>query len=182
MALVVLDLGTNIDREESLVGALERLADHVNLRRASSVFKTVPVGMANQPDFYNVSLEIETDKSVDELRDVARQIEDDMGRDRTGPKFGPRNIDIDIVIYGDMVDSEKKIPHPQSTRELFVVAPMAELMPESMHPEAKKTWKELRAELMGGRSDKDAGVVKQGPIDQLPLGPKARAALGQVTP
>ena len=94
MTLVVLDLGTNIDREESLAIALEHLADHFELKRASSVFRTTPVGMLNQPDFYNVSLEVETDKSIDQIRDIARKIEDEMGRDRTGPKFGPRNIDI----------------------------------------------------------------------------------------
>ena len=134
--------------------------------------------MANQPDFYNLSLEVETDKSIDEIRDVARQIEDEMGRDRTGPKYGPRNIDIDIVIYGDTVSEEKKVPHPQSTRELFVVAPVAELMPSATHPETGKAWKDLRGELMNGRSGKDAGIVRQCAVGELPLGPKAKQALG----
>ena len=169
MTLVVLDLGSNIDREESLVGALERLSEHFKLSRASSVYRTTPVGMANQPDFYNLSHEI---------RDVARQIEDEMGRDRTGPKYGPRNIDIDIVIYGDTVSEEKKVPHPQSTRELFVVAPVAELMPSATHPETGKAWKDLRGELMNGRSGKDAGIVRQCAVGELPLGPKAKQALG----
>lgn len=177
MTLVVLDLGSNIDREESIVGALERLTEQFQINRASSVYRTVPVGMANQPDFYNLSLELETEKSIDEIRDVLRAIEDEMGRDRTGPKFGPRNIDIDIVVYGDTVSTEKKVPHPQSASELFVVAPMAELSPEGVHPETKQTWKELRSELMEGRSDKDAGIVKQCAVGDLPLGPKAKAAL-----
>jgi 2-amino-4-hydroxy-6-hydroxymethyldihydropteridine diphosphokinase len=178
MTLVVLDLGSNIDREESLVGALERLSEHFKLSRASSVYRTTPVGMANQPDFYNLSLEVETDKSIDEIRDVARQIEDEMGRDRTGPKYGPRNIDIDIVLYGDTVSEEKNVPHPQSTRELFVVAPVAELMPSATHPQTGKAWKDLRGELMNGRSGKDAGIVRQCAVGELPLGPKAKQALG----
>jgi 2-amino-4-hydroxy-6-hydroxymethyldihydropteridine diphosphokinase len=178
MTLVVLDLGSNIDREESLVSALERLSEQFQLNRASSVYKTVPVGMANQPDYYNLSLELETDKSIEEIRKVARQIEDEMGRDRTGPRFGPRNIDIDIVIYGDTVAAEQKVPHPQSARELFVVTPMAELSPAGVHPETKQTWKHLRGELMEGRTDKDAGIVKQCSVSDLPLGPKAKAALG----
>lgn len=177
MTMVVLDLGSNIDREESLVGALERLSDHFKLCRASSVYRTVPVGMASQPDFYNVALEVDTDKSIEEIREVAQQIEDDMGRDRTGPKFGPRNIDIDIVIYGDVVSEEKFVPHPQSTRELFVVTPVAELLPAETHPQIGQTWKELRGQLMGGRSGKDAGISRECSVSDLPLGPKAKAAL-----
>lgn len=177
MTLVVLDLGSNIDREESLVGALERLSEYFKLSRASSVYRTTPVGMANQPDFFNISLEVETDKSIDEIRDVARKIEDEMGRDRTGPKYGPRNIDIDIVLYGDTVSDEKKVPHPQSTQELFVVAPVAELLPSGTHPQTGQAWKDLRGELMNGRSGKDAGIVRQCGVSELPLGPKAKQAL-----
>jgi 2-amino-4-hydroxy-6-hydroxymethyldihydropteridine diphosphokinase len=177
MKSVVLDLGTNIDREESLVTAFEHLADHFTLVKASSVFRTVPVGMSNQPDFYNVSLEINTDKSLAEIRSLAREIEDKMGRDRTGPKFGPRNIDIDVVLYEDLVDGEEDIPHPQSTEELFMVAPLADLKPDGKHPKTGETWKELRGKLMEGRSEKDAGILKQCRLSDLPLGEKAKRAL-----
>lgn len=178
MTLVVLDLGTNIDREESLVNALEHLAEHFKLCRASSVYRTVPVGMGNQPDFFNLSLEVETDKSVDEIRQVANKIEDTMGRDRTGPKFGPRNIDIDLVLYDDVVDAEREVPHPQSARELFVVGPLAELRPDGAHPETGENWRELRNRLMNGRNSKDAGIVLEFALSALPLGEKAKAALG----
>lgn len=174
MTLVVLDLGTNIDREESLVTALEHLAEHFQLSRASSVYRTVPVGMANQPDYFNLALELETDKSIDDIRAIARQIEDTMGRDRAGPKFGPRNIDIDIVLYGDAIQTDKKVPHPQLTSELFVVAPLAEICPDGTHPETKQTWKDLKGELMAGRSGKDAGIVRQCSLTDLPLGEKAK--------
>lgn len=177
MTLVVLDLGTNIDREKSLVTALEHLAEHFKLVRASSVYKTTPVGMSNQPDFFNVALEVETGKTVDEIREVARVIEDKMGRNRSGPRFGPRNIDIDVVLHGDSVDKDKRVPHPQSTRELFVVAPLAELRPEGKHPETGETWQELRRKLMGGRNAKDAGVIKECEIATLPLGDKSKLAL-----
>ena len=66
----------------------------------------------------------------------------------------------------------------QSTRELFVVAPVAELMPSAAHPETGKAWKDLRGELMNGRSGKDAGIVRQCAVGELPLGPKAKQALG----
>ena len=179
MTLVVLDLGSNIERETSLATALEKLAEKFSLRRASAVFKTSPVGMSNQPDFYNLSLEVETDKTVEDIRSIAREIEDEMGRNRTSPRFGPRNIDIDIIVYGDLVDAEKKVPHPQSTRELFVVGPMADLAPEGKHPETGETWKSLLAKLIEGESEKDAGIVKLHEASSLPLGEKAKAALAK---
>jgi 2-amino-4-hydroxy-6-hydroxymethyldihydropteridine diphosphokinase len=180
MTRVVLDLGSNIDREASLVSALERLADHFKLVRASSVYKTVPVGMSNQPDFFNVALEVETDKSIDDLRAILAQMEDAMGRNRSGPRFGPRNIDVDIVLYGDSVDTEKRVPHPQSLHELFVVVPLSEIRPDGSHPETGESWKEIRGRLLDGRSGQDAGVVKQCELSALPLGEKTKAALGAV--
>lgn len=177
MTLVVLDVGSNIDREESLAAALEKLAGRFQLRRSSAVFKTKPVGMANQPDFFNISLELETDKSIAEIQTAAREIEDEMGRDRTGPRFGPRNIDIDVVLYGDEVSAEQEVPHPQSTKELFVVGPLADLRPDGKHPETGEPWKEMRNRLMNGRSPKDAGIVRQCEVSELPLGDKAKAAL-----
>ena len=175
MTLVVFDLGTNIDREASLASALEHLSEHFILRKASSIYRTVPVGMSKQPDFFNVSLEVETDKSVGEIRILTREIEDKMGRNRSGPKYGPRNIDIDIVLYGNLVESEMSIPHPQSRSELFVVAPLAELQPEGYHPESKETWRELKLKLMEGRNEKDAGISVQCTVAELPLGPKAKS-------
>lgn len=179
MTLVVLDLGTNIDREVSLATALEHLADHFELGRSSAVYKTTPVGMGNQPDFFNISLEVETDRSAAEIREIANKIEDLMGRDRTGPKFGPRNIDIDVVLYGDSVDPADHIPHPQSTKELFVVGPLAELRPDGKHPETGESWRELRNRLMNGRNPKDAGIVRMFELTELPLGEKAKAAFAK---
>ena len=108
---------------------------------------------------------------------MATSIEDEMGRNRSGPKFGPRNIDIDIVLFGDLVDAERRVPHPQALGELFVVAPLAELRPDGCHPGTKEPWREVRATLLDGRSGQDAGVVKQCDLKDLPLGDKASAAL-----
>lgn len=177
MTSVVLDLGTNIDKEESLATALGHLAEEVTLVGTSSVYRTVPVGMSNQPDFFNVAVEVETDKSVQEIRALARAIEDKMGRNRSGPKFGPRNIDLDLVLYGDTVDPEQGVPRPQALTELFIVGPLADLRPEGTHPETGQTWKELRAKLMGGQSGKDAGIVKECELSALPLSEKTRAKL-----
>lgn len=174
---VVFDLGTNIDREASLATALEKLSEHFTLRRSSSVYCSTPVGMANQPDYFNLSVEAEADQSPDEIRTIARAIEDAMGRNRNVPKFGPRIIDIDILLYGDTVDAERNLPHVQTRDQMFVVLPLAELYPDEAHPVLGKPWTDLRRELLRGRSPQDAGIRLQGPVESLPLGPRARAAL-----
>jgi 2-amino-4-hydroxy-6-hydroxymethyldihydropteridine diphosphokinase len=176
---VVFDLGSNIDREASLANALERLSEHFELRRCSSVYCSVPVGMANQPDYYNISLEVEARQSPEEIRTLLRGIEDAMGRNRAVPKYGPRNIDIDILLYGELVDEERQLPHPQTSEQLFVVMPLAELYPEEKHPVTGQTWAELRRQLLRGRSPQDSGIKLQGPLESLPLGPRAQTALSK---
>lgn len=174
---VVFDLGTNINPEASLVTALEKLSEHFTLSRVSSVYCSTPVGMSNQPDYLNVSLEVKTDKSVEEIREIARGVEDAMGRNRSGPKFGPRVIDIDILLHGQTVDAEQNVPHEQTSTQTFVVLPLAELYPDESHPVTGKPWADLRRDLLGGRSPQDAGIKLHKPIEELPLGPKAKAAL-----
>lgn len=174
---VVFDLGTNIDREQSLATALERLGEEFRLLRASSVYNSVPVGMSNQPDYLNLALEAESDKTVQEIRAICRGIEDVMGRNRNVPKFGPRIIDIDVILYGDTVDPELKLPHEQAHAQLFVVLPLAELEPDGRHPALGKSWADLRRELLAGRSPQDAGISRHSALEALPLGPKATAAL-----
>lgn len=175
MTVVVFDLGTNIDREESLATALEHLAEHFKLGKASSVYCSTPVGMSNQPDFYNMALEVETDQGVEAIRGLVRDIEDKMGRNRNAPKFGPRNIDIDVILYGDQIAPDNKLPHPQAKTELFVVSPLAELYPDGKHPETGQRWQDLNTQLLGGRSQKDAGIFKHSEVAGLPLGEKGRA-------
>jgi 2-amino-4-hydroxy-6-hydroxymethyldihydropteridine diphosphokinase len=179
MTRVVFDLGTNIDREASLAGALEKLSEHFTLLRASSVYCSAPVGMANQPDYLNISLEVETDKGIEEIRAIARGVEDAMGRNRNVPKFGPRIIDIDILLHGDTIDAEANVPHAQTENQMFVVLPLAELYPDGKHPVTGTAWADLRRTLLAGRSPKDAGIHLHGPLDSLPLGPKARQGLLQ---
>ena len=167
MTLVALDLGSNIDREESLTKAVEELSKIYTLKKMSAVFKSVPVGMSNQPDFLNVSLLMETEDDVVAIREKLKSVEDGMGRNRSGPKYGPRNIDIDLVVYGDLVDEELRVPHPQSKTELFVVVPMADLDPDGKHPETGETWSAARGRLMAGRTGKDAGIVLECQANEL---------------
>lgn len=182
MPVAVLDLGSNIDKEDSLAKALEHLTEIVTLRRCSSVYQSAPVGMANQPDYLNLSAEVETDMEVQELRTALRAIEDAMGRNRDVPKYGPRIIDIDILLYDSLVDDGLGIPHPQAEAQTFVVLPLADLYPEGKHPKLGKPWAELRRDLLRGRSPQDAGIRLHGAVGALPLGPKAQHALVESAP
>ena len=143
---VFLGLGGNLgDPEANLVEAAERL-ERKGLRivRASSVYKTEPVGMIDQPWFFNQVLEIETEMSPVRLLRAVKSIERALGR-KPGPRNGPRPIDIDILLAGDIVlkTAELEIPHARMTERKFVLVPLAEIAPAAVHPLEKKTVSEL---------------------------------------
>jgi 2-amino-4-hydroxy-6-hydroxymethyldihydropteridine diphosphokinase len=104
---VIIGIGSNIDAETNISRMLEILNHHVEIVKISSFIKTKPIGIENQPEFTNGAVKIETEFSREDLTFLLKAIEDHMGRDRTGPKFGPRNIDLDIVVWnGEIVDND----------------------------------------------------------------------------
>jgi 2-amino-4-hydroxy-6-hydroxymethyldihydropteridine diphosphokinase len=123
----------------------------------SSFYETEPVEfpieLKHQPWFLNCVVGIETSLSPQELMQTALRIEREMGRVR-GPNKGPRAIDIDILLFGDVIiDSpEVTIPHPAMQQRRFVLEPLAEIAPEVKHPALKKTARELLRELPAGQT------------------------------
>lgn len=104
---VIIGIGSNIDAETNISKMLEILKGYVEIVKVSSFIKTKPIGIENQPEFTNGAVKITTNLSHHELNDLLKEIEDKMGRDRTAPKFGPRNIDLDIVVWnGEIVDKD----------------------------------------------------------------------------
>lgn len=104
---VIIGIGSNIDAETNISKMLEILKGYVEIVKVSSFIKTKPIGIENQPEFTNGAVKIITNLSQHELNDLLKEIEDKMGRDRTAPKFGPRNIDLDIVVWnGEIVDKD----------------------------------------------------------------------------
>lgn len=141
-----ISLGSNLgDRGKNLAGAARRL-EKAGLRivRASSVYETEPVDLADQPWFFNQVLEVETDLAPQELLELAKSIERGMKRVPTVPK-GPRTIDIDILLAGDtIVDTpELAVPHPAMARRNFVLVALDEIAPEAVHPILHETIHEL---------------------------------------
>jgi 2-amino-4-hydroxy-6-hydroxymethyldihydropteridine diphosphokinase len=158
-ALAYLSLGSNLgDRESQLHEAQQRLAGLGKIVAVSSYYETEPVEFLDQPWFLNCALGLETALTADELMASILAIEQEMGRHRPqkkGPrKKGPRIIDIDILLFGDLVvnSPELTIPHPAMQERRFVLEPLAEIAPDVCHPVLKKTIRELRDALPSGQT------------------------------
>ena len=104
---VFIGIGSNIDADNNILKVLEILKNQVQIDKVSSLQKTKPIGIENQPDFINLAIKIKTILNFDDLTKLLKLIEDEMGRDRSAPKFGPRCIDLDIVVWnGEIVDDD----------------------------------------------------------------------------
>jgi len=144
---VYLSLGSNVgDREEYIEQAVTLLKETPGIKvvRRSSNFETQPEGKKNQPLFINCAVEITTNLSPQSLLDLMQGFEDTLGRDRS-LEWGPRTIDIDILLYGNELISEDKlsIPHPLMHERIFVLEPLQEIAPNVIHPILERTIKEL---------------------------------------
>jgi 2-amino-4-hydroxy-6-hydroxymethyldihydropteridine diphosphokinase len=136
-------LGSNLgDREATLVRALELLAAEPGLTVAAvSVFRdTEPVGYVEQPRFLNGVAVVDTELSARELLDRLLGVERSLGRRRNGPRFGPRTVDLDLLLYGDATIEEPglSVPHPRLGERRFVLEPLAELDPSLTLPDGRR--------------------------------------------
>jgi len=150
MENVFLGIGSNVgDRIRFLTEAVRRLrgAPGTQVMKVSSVYETEPVGVKNQNDFLNVVVLVETSIGVVDFHSQIKLIEKEIGRVER-KRWGPREIDIDILLFGDRVINEATIviPHTEMVNRRFVLQPLAEIAPETVHPLAYKTVKELLAE------------------------------------
>ena len=139
LSRVYIGLGANLgERERTIRIALSLLASHpdVEVVRVSSLRETDPVGYADQPRFLNGVALLQTRLEARELLALMLGVERDLGRTRRGPRFGPRAIDLDILLYGEAILDEPnlRIPHPRMTERLFVLEPLAELEPDLVIP------------------------------------------------
>lgn len=149
MTVTYLSLGSNIgDRIQNLRTCIARLGDLGNVRRVSSFYETEPMEFRDQPWFVNCIVEIETSLTAEELLSGIQIIEAELGRNRVVAK-GPRIIDIDIVLFGDCVitNDHLEIPHPAMHKRRFVLAPLAAIAPDVLHPSLRQTAQQLLSRL-----------------------------------
>jgi 2-amino-4-hydroxy-6-hydroxymethyldihydropteridine diphosphokinase len=132
MALVYVGLGSNLgDREGTIRRALEWLAadGQIEVVAVSTLRETDPVGYLDQPRFLNGAAALRTELPPRALLERLQDVERGLGRDRSGPRYGPRTIDLDLLLYnGESVDEPGlEIPHPRLAERRFVLEPLAEL-------------------------------------------------------
>ncbi len=103
----IIGIGSNIDADQNIPKMLEILKEKVTVLKVSTMVQTEPIGIKDQPEYTNGAVKIETELDLTELVSVLKKIENDMGRDRTVPKFGPRCIDLDIAVWNrEIVDQD----------------------------------------------------------------------------
>lgn len=139
MATAYIGLGSNLSRPIDQVRAgIAALAPLVRSRctRGSSLYRTAPVGNPEQPDFINAVCRIETDLSATQLMAHLLALEHARGRERLGPRGGPRVLDLDLLLYDDacVQSPELTVPHPRMHERAFVLYPLHEIEPQCVVP------------------------------------------------
>ncbi|MDD3840197.1 MAG: 2-amino-4-hydroxy-6-hydroxymethyldihydropteridine diphosphokinase [Clostridia bacterium] len=157
MSTVYLSLGSNMgDREKNLNNAIRLLeeTEDVQVDIISKYIETDPVGYVAQDKFLNCALKISTQLSPSRILKICMNIEKKLKRMRT-VKWGPRTIDIDILMYDDLVIDEENlvIPHPRMHHRLFVLECLNEIAPNAVHPSTGKKIKELYTEIVQNTTD-----------------------------
>ncbi len=159
-------LGSNLssvagDSKATLLAAIERLGALGTVSARSSFYEAEPVGDADQPRFVNAVVAVETELPPLALLDRLLAIEREFGRDRShSVAKGPRTLDLDLLLMGDCVLNEDRLtlPHPEMAIRRFVLAPLAEIAPEIVHPVAGKTISTLLKELRDEGQNRVAAV------------------------
>jgi 2-amino-4-hydroxy-6-hydroxymethyldihydropteridine diphosphokinase len=130
------------DREENLRAAIRLMPEHdVEVEAVSSTYETEPVGeILDQPDFLNAAVRIATALDPEELLDRCKAIEAERGRMFAGPRHGPRPLEVDVLLLGDLELATERltIPHPQVTTRRFVLVPLLELDPDLALPDGAR--------------------------------------------
>lgn len=138
-------LGSNILPAANLIAAADLLREEWPDARFSHVYRSKAVGHADQPDFLNTVAEIEADRDELSVHGKLKQIEEALGKN-IAFRFGPRTIDLDLLLYGDAVmeNDNLTLPHPRMHQRRFVLEPLCELVDTNdKHPKLGKTWKAL---------------------------------------
>ncbi len=146
MAKIYISLGSNIDRDRNTRAGIQALRERFGELELSSVYESEAVGFEGDA-FYNMVIACEVNEDVHSANRALAEIEDAHGRDRSGPRFSSRTLDLDLLLYDDLVLDENglKLPREEILKNAFVLWPLAEIAPGLVHPVVKKTYAELWA-------------------------------------
>ena len=140
MARIYISIGSNIEAEKNIRLAIHALQDHYGKLILSSVYESEAVGFEGD-NFLNLVAGVNTDEDVHTVAATLRKIEDDNGRDRNGPRFSPRTVDLDLLLYDDLILKEDglELPRDEITKNAFVLLPLEEIAPQLIHPVSGNT-------------------------------------------
>jgi len=148
MNLLHLNIGSNQNRRINIRLALNKLESNFTDITVSSLFESPAEGFVGT-NFYNVGVNAMTKNNINEVVDILHDIENSLGRERSVPKFSSRIIDLDLVLYNDVIDEDLKVPRRDILKYAFVLAPLAELDPNGLHPQKGVSylnlWKEFQS-------------------------------------
>ena len=144
MARIFIGVGSNVEREKHIRAGVRALREVFTGVLVSPVYENAAVGFAGD-DFYNLVVAADTDQEASATYDLLRRIEDRHGRDRAQPRFSPRTLDLDLLLYDDLVMSNPqfRIPRDDIEKYAFVLRPLAEIAADGVHPVSGKTFAEL---------------------------------------
>jgi len=135
MAKIYISIGSNIDAENNIRLAVHALQEQYGKLIISPVYESEAVGFDGD-NFLNLVVSLKTDDDVHTVAATLRKIEDDNGRDRSGPRFSSRIVDLDLLLYDDLILKEDNIelPRDEITKNAFVLLPLEEIAPQLIHP------------------------------------------------
>lgn len=144
MPQVYVSIGSNIDREQNITAGVQALREHFGSLTLSPVYESTSVGFEGD-HFYNLVAGFETSNSIQDIATILNKIEDENGRTRSGPRFSSRTLDIDLLLYDDVVLEQGKlvIPRPEIYDNAFVLKPLADIAPHVLDPVKKQSYQQL---------------------------------------
>ncbi len=146
MARVYVSIGSNIERDKNVRAAVAALRDRFGAVQLSPVYRNRPIGFDGD-DFYNLVVGFDTDKPPEAVAAALHAVEQQQGRTRTESRFSPRTLDLDLLLYDDLVrdDEHLRLPRDEIREYACVLRPLAELAPDTRHPETGETFAQMWA-------------------------------------
>jgi 2-amino-4-hydroxy-6-hydroxymethyldihydropteridine diphosphokinase len=151
---VYIGIGSNIDRENSIRGGVRELTAHYGPLTLSPVYESKALGFEGG-NFFNLVAGFDSAESVERIKEVLAEIESRLGRVRGVERYSARTLDLDLLLYGDMVrhDGQVDLPHPDIRRYAFVLCPLADIAPDWRHPETGLSYARMWQQFGAGKQE-----------------------------